>query len=193
MGSGFHIMQMNIPWRVKLKGKKKKLSVKDIITIQWEENVDAFQINPSFAHIPWDDWLALGTAVLMRMVRKLGRHAALSSQNPLAATSMSHSVTFWPPGVIASSCPFDLNPISEKDCINRVLWGNLYPSTPGALLFWDSSIWAGDRQRSMQERKPGTFHRGGLLKEFHGEQGDLVMSPALAGSGDRPIRGHEPQ
>lgn len=45
----------------------------------------------------------------------------------------------------------------------------------------------------MQERKPGTFHRGGLLTEFHGEQGDLVMSPALAGSGDRPIRGHKPQ
>lgn len=48
-------MQMNKPWRVKLKGKKEKLSVKDIITIQWEENVDTFQINPSFAHIPWDD------------------------------------------------------------------------------------------------------------------------------------------
>lgn len=36
-------------------GKKKKLSVKDIITIQWEGNVDTFQINPSFARIPWDE------------------------------------------------------------------------------------------------------------------------------------------
>lgn len=55
MGSRFHIMQMSKPWRVKLKGKKKKLSVKDIITIQWEGNVDTFQINPSFARIPWDE------------------------------------------------------------------------------------------------------------------------------------------
>lgn len=53
MGSRFHIMQMNKPQRVKLK-KKKKLSVKDIITIQWEENVDPFQVNPYFPYVPWD-------------------------------------------------------------------------------------------------------------------------------------------
>lgn len=45
----------------------------------------------------------------------------------------------------------------------------------------------------MQERKPGTFHHGGLLTEFHGEQGGLVTSLELAGSGDRPIRGHKPR
>lgn len=147
MGSRFHIMQMNEPWRVKL-WKKMKLTIKILLPIQQVENADILRVNPYFSYI------SLGRSVsgmmILSAVVKPGKVCCQFFHSPLSNLLTPSYAALQPPVPLTSLLvPFQNQP--QKG----ILWNQFYyginNSIPGTITsFWSISILIGDKAKEVK-------------------------------------------